>query len=903
MTNATTIKTRRRWPWIIVLVGVFTSVSLVTAMELWWPDIVERRLEVKLSQRLGLDVRVEHVNIEAFDGRLTIKEFSIKDGEQPMIGFEQLILDYSWRSFFSPVWLINSAELIGPRIHVLLPAEGPLNLLKLVPPPSPEDTKSARWHVSRLTVKDGLLDIRDETVAPARGFTLSPWQFDLSDIGTDSADGLAELHGDLNRGGRLSWVGNVRLNPLSSEGTLQVHQLPLADAMRWAPDDLPVRIRDGRLSLDLTYAAALDPDLTLVLKNSAVAIEKLRMTQSDQTLAKLDQLNVKDINLAWPKAQWGISDISIRGGEFNLQRNREGDITLIKSLSDDTPRQRVAEPKPSEPVVWTGSLRQATVDDVTLRWSDQSTRPASALSLGPISLQAKPLQSEQQDLLALELSTAINDQGKLAIVGDVGMPSARPDGTTASPYMYARVSATDLQLSALNGYIRDMLHLRLSKGVLAVEGNINWQANGAPAWAWEGDIELKQLTALDDRNGERLLSLNRLLAKDLMVQGEPNRARLARLQLDSPWLRAAVQPNGQLNVGSLVRPSKAASKASAAAANTKAEFPTRIDALNINNGTLVYLDKSRDPIFSHGLRQLNARLRNIDLALDKAIDIDLNGRFMRPGSISVKGKLTPNPEAIYSDLNITISDKELSALNSYAGQYAGYLIQDGTLDSTLNYRIENGQLSAQNQLNLKSFSWGDATGSADATDLPVRLATTLLKDLNGNIQLDVPLSGNLNDPDFRVFPIVMQVLGNIITRAAAAPFKMLGSLVGGGEDENLNQVEFNVGSSAINEVTQQKLAKLANALSQRADLKIEISASIDREQDRLALVEAAKVNKNKTAVTENSLNALATARANAISSALINAGVGSDQVTILDSADSAARDGRVITELGLQYDK
>lgn len=903
MTNTTTIKTRRRWPWIVVLVGVFTSVSLVTAMELWWPDIVERRLEVELSQRLGLDVRVEHVNIDAFDGRLTIKEFSINDGEQPMIGFEQLILHYSWRSFFSPVWLINSAELVGPRIHVLLPAEGPLNLLKLVPPPSTEETKSARWHVSRLTVQDGLLDIRDETVAPARGFTLSPWQFDLSDIGTDSADGLAELHGDLSGGARLDWVGKIRLNPLSSEGTLQVHKLPLADAMRWAPDDLPVRIRDGRLSLDLNYAAALDPDLTLVLNNSAVAIEKLRITQSDEPVAKLDQLNVRDINLAWPTAQWGISDINIRGGEFNLQRNREGDLTLIKSLSDDTPRQRVAEPKQSEPVLWTGSLRQATVDDVTLRWSDQSTRPASELSLGPISLQARPLQSAQQDLLALELSTAINDQGKLSIVGDVGMPSARPDGTTATPYLDARVSATDLQLSALNGYIRDMLHLRLAKGVLALEGNINWQANGTPAWAWEGDIELKQLTALDDRNGERLLSLNRLLAKDLMVQGEPNRARLARLQLDSPWLRAAVQPNGQLNVGSLVRPSKAASKASAAAANTKAEFPTRIDAVNINNGTVVYLDKSRNPAFSYGLRQLNARLRNIDLALDKAIDIDLNGRFMRPGSIAVKGKLTPNPDAISSDLNITISDKELSALNSYAGQYAGYLIQDGTLDSTLNYRIENGQLSAQNQLNLKSFSWGDATGSADATGLPVRLATTLLKDLNGNIRLDVPLSGNLNDPDFRVLPIVMQVIGNIITRAAAAPFKMLGALVGGGEDESLNQVEFNVGTSDISEATQQKLAKLANALSQRADLKVEVSASIDHEQDRLALTEATKVNKNKTAVTENSLNALAKARANAISSALINAGAGSDQITILDSADSAARDGRVITELGLQYDQ
>ncbi|MDP1540600.1 MAG: DUF748 domain-containing protein [Moraxellaceae bacterium] len=898
MTNSAVVKTRRRWPWIVVLVGVFSTLTLVTAMELWWPDIVERRLEVELSQRLGLDVSVKHVNIDAFDGRLTIDEFSINDGEEPMIGFEQLILHYSWRSFFSPVWLINSAELIGPRIHVLLPAEGPLNLLKLVPPPSTEANDPIRWHIGNLTVRDGMLDIRDETVAPARGFTLSPWQFELSDIGTDSADGLAELHGDLSGGARLDWVGKVRLNPLSSEGTLRLNKLPLADAMRWAPDDLPVRIRDGRLSVDLSYEAALDPELTLTLNNSAVAVEKLRITQADEPVAKLDQFNIKGINLAWPTARWGINDINIRGGDFNLQRNRAGDLTLIKALSDDTPRQRVAEPEQAKPVVWTGSLRQATVDDVTLRWLDQSTRPASQLSIGPISLQARPIQSEQQDLLALELSTAINNQGKLSVVGDIGMPSERPDGSTATPFLDARISASDLQLSTLNGYIRDQLHLRLSAGILGLAGNMKWQASGSPAWSWEGDIELKQLTALDDRNSERLLSLNRVLAKDLAIQGEPNRMRLARLQMDSPWLRAAVQSNGQLNLSSLVRPSKPKTSPTTTSAST--DFPARIDAININNGTLVYLDKSRDPAFSYGLRQLNARLRNIDLGLDKVIDIDLSGRFMRPGNLIVKGKLTPNPDALYSDINITISDKELSALNSYAGQYAGYLIQDGTLDSSLNYRIENGQLQAQNQINLKGFSWGEATGSADATGLPVRLATTLLRDMNGNIRLDVPLSGNLNDPDFRVFPIVMQVIGNIITRAAAAPFKLLGALVGGSEDENLNQVEFDLGKSDLSEATNTQLAKLAQALSQRADLKVEIGASIDREQDRLALIEAAKVNKNKTTVTENSLNALAKARANAISSALINAGVGSNQVTILDSVDSAARNQRVITELGLQ---
>jgi hypothetical protein len=151
----------------------------------------------------------------------------------------------------------------------------------------------------------------------------------------------------------------------------------------------------------------------------------------------------------------------------------------------------------------------------------------------------------------------------------------------------------------------------------------------------------------------------------------------------------------------------------------------------------------------------------------------------------------------------------------------------------LSYDIAHRKLSASNHVVVASLTLGAHNNSTNATHLPVKLGVALLKDRQGNINLDVPLSGSLDDPKFRVMPIVMQVLVNILEKAATSPFTLLGSMFGGGEE--LSYVDFPPGLADIPAPEQAKIEKLAKALYERPGLHVEISATADPVTDSPAL--------------------------------------------------------------------
>lgn len=890
-------ETRKRWLWRGLLGFIALWLALVTAAEFYWPGWVERTLSQQLSKKLGVDISMDKVTTDAFDGVLHIQGFKVLDQGRPLIGFRELHLDYSWLSIFSPTWLIEDARLVGPEIHVALSPEGKLNLMKLVPPPTAEKTEGPRWHVNQLSIEDGMLDFRDDRVAPARAFRLTPWAFSLKDIGTDSANGQAELHGDLNGGARLDWVGSIDLQPLQSRGRLQLQRLNLPDLMRWAPPDLPVRLSDGRFSLDLDYEALLDPEVKVTLRKSRVALDKLRIDAGDERIARLDQLHVEGISIAYPAARWGVDAINIKGGELQLVRERNGQMRLQKALAGQPKRKQVAPKTDEKPLVWAGSLKAADIDDINVRFSDASTSPTTELSLGPLSLKAVPQVQNGQDTLSLDLKTPLNEAGRLGVTGRVGMPSVRADGSTAQPFFTGHISADDLNLAALAGYVRQAAQVRLGSARLGLDGDAVWQPGSQPLWSWRGDIRLNALKLADARDNSRLLSADAITASGLNIQGEPNRVSLASLTLDRPFVRAVLFKDGQLNFATLANgapATPAAATPAAPRASGDAGWPARLDNLVLRNGTLVFVDQGQDPAFTQAIRQFGGRISHVDVPGSKPATIDLKGEMPPLGKLAISGKAVPS-DAMALDLALQTSDIDLTGMSTYSGRYAGYRIDKGRLDTQLRYSIQQRQLKAENKVVLKEFTWGASVDSPDATGLPVRLATALLKDVNGNIDIDLPLTGSLDDPQFRVWPLVWQTLGNLITKAAAAPFKLLGALAGGSDD--VSQIGFATGSSALDATASERIGKLAGALKARPGLQLEVRGLSDPDADKAALIKAGR---KETEVTPELLHRLASARANAIAGALAAAGVPAGQVFVLDAGDTAASNGQVMLGMSVK---
>jgi len=205
--------------------------------------------------------------------------------------------------------------------------------------------------------------------------------------------------------------------------------------------------------------------------------------------------------------------------------------------------------------------------------------------------------------------------------------------------------------------------------------------------------------------------------------------------------------------------------------------------------------------------------------------VDIKGKVDRYAPVTIKGALNPFNPLASLDIATSFKRVELTTLTPYSGKFAGYRIRKGRLNLDLHYLITKGQLKAENKVVVEQLQLGEKVDSPDAVNLPLKLAIALLKDVDGKISIELPVTGDLNNPQFSVMPIVWQTLRNLVVKAAAAPFKFIGGLISGGDSADLGTVSFAPGSDELSGDAQSSLDKLAAALKERPALRLEIEGT------------------------------------------------------------------------------
>ncbi len=266
--------------------------------------------------------------------------------------------------------------------------------------------------------------------------------------------------------------------------------------------------------------------------------------------------------------------------------------------------------------------------------------------------------------------------------------------------------------------------------------------------------------------------------------------------------------------------------------------------MTLQGGHVSFTDRLIRPSYAAELTDLAGRVSGLSADGATQADVDLRGSVDHSGALSIVGKVNPLAKDLFVDLKVNLKDFELPPTSPYAGKYAGYGISKGKLALSLDYHIADRKLDAKNRLVVDQFTFGDKVPSPDATGLPVRLAVALLKDRNGVIDIDLPIAGSLDNPDFKIGRAVLKVLGNLIVKAATAPFSMIASLFGGGEE--LSRVDFPPGAASLDAKGKAKLLSLAKALEQRPGLSFEIEGGADRARDRESLKQNLYERKLKT---------------------------------------------------------
>jgi hypothetical protein len=328
------------------------------------------------------------------------------------------------------------------------------------------------------------------------------------------------------------------------------------------------------------------------------------------------------------------------------------------------------------------------------------------------------------------------------------------------------------------------------------------------------------------------------------------------------YSRLILSKEGRLNLQDIVRTSGGAGKpadtampvtapkvAEAAPAAAKpAALPVKIGKITLQGGTVNFSDFFVKPNYTVNVTKVAGRVSGLSSAADTVADLELRGSYANSAPVQVVGKLNPLAAKSFLDIKAEVKGVDLVPFSPYSGKYAGYHIDKGKLSLSVAYKLENKQLTAENHLFIDQLTFGDKVESPDATQLPVNLAIALLKNNRGEIDLNLPISGSLDDPEFSIGGLVIKVIVNLFVKAVTSPFALLGSMFGGGEE--LSNIEFGPGRATFDDAAAKRLEALAKALNERDSLKLEITGRADPEADkegikRVAIERAVKAEKLK----------------------------------------------------------
>jgi hypothetical protein len=277
-------------------------------------------------------------------------------------------------------------------------------------------------------------------------------------------------------------------------------------------------------------------------------------------------------------------------------------------------------------------------------------------------------------------------------------------------------------------------------------------------------------------------------------------------------------------------PEEKSTETTVKAPRQKAQPPVSLASFQIVRGMATFTDRSVAPPVTLSVTDLDVRLRGLSNALNARSQVQIKG-LVSGGPLEINGILSPRMVNDATDVKVSSKGIDLTPLSPYCGKYAGYALDKGKLDLALEYKVAKRKLAATNLVKVDQFTFGEATNSPDATKLPVKLGLAVLQDPSGLIDLDVPVEGNVDDPNFRLGRVIWRAIGNVLLKAVTSPFNLLAKLVGGSGKEKLDVVDFQAGAADLTPSADKSLQGLSKALASRPALKVDIEGTADPAAD------------------------------------------------------------------------
>ncbi|GIZ13610.1 DUF748 domain-containing protein [Pseudomonas sp. NCCP-436] len=798
------------------------------------PGIALRVVNQQLTQYANVPASLQRLQLNPFTLELRLWGLRLGEPSKEAVAFEHLYADLQVDSLWSGALHLAKVELQGARTEVLFDQDGTLNLTQLFKlPPTAEqpkaDTEPFPLRIDTLVLQNNALLFRDQRPSEAVEFAYDALDLHLNNFSTlpeDNAEMTLNASGP--NGAQIDWKGQVSLTPLTSSGSLTIRDGRLNVFWPYVRDAVPLVLKEGLVDLSADYHLDLSSGTELTLSNIGIQLAPFAIDDPNgKPLLRLQRLDISDTSLDLAKQQVVVGQVRSQGLEAWAAREADGQIDWQKLFASPASAQKPTTAEPEQPAAeslpWQVLLRDVQLREYKAYLADRQPKEPVALEVGPLNLDLQDFDSLGDKPFSLKLDSGLGKQGRLQTSGTVQLSPTRAQ---------LKVATQDIDLRLAQAYLSPFVRLELRSGLLGSDLDVQLASTEPLALSIQGNARIDQLHTLDTLRERDFVRWKQVRVNGLEYRhGES--LSIDRVELEQPYARFVINEDLTTNVSDLIVPQPESTTTEPA---TDKPLAIRIGGIAISDGSANFADYSLRPSFATAIQQMNGKIGVLDNSRPQAASVDIQGKVDRYAPMSIKGRLTPFDPLNSLDIATSFRNVELTTITPYSGKFAGYRIRKGRLNLDLHYRIEQGQLNAQNKVLVENLQLGEKVDSPDAVDLPIRLAVALLKDTQGRISIELPVQGDLNNPQFSVMPIVWQTLRNLVLRAAQAPFKFIAGLVGG-SDVDLSTVPFQAGSAELGEDARQALDTLARALQERPNLRLEVEGQSAEASDGPLLAE------------------------------------------------------------------
>jgi len=844
--------------WIIGAVVFFVLFTIVGFFVI--PPIVKSYLLETLSKTLNRQVSLSDISLNPYTLTVTLRGFEIKEpqSDKTFVSLDELVVNLDIRSIFKRAPVIEEFIVRKPYVRLVRNKDKTYNFSDLLAlmkeEPKDEKKEPALFAVNNIVVENGSIDFIDgpfDTTHTVREMNIGiPFVSNIPEyIDTYVQPRFAAaINGD-----PYSLEGKTKIFKDTHETifNILIEDFDIPFYLAYIPHELNISVPSGKLDVQSTVTFSMSPDKHPVVSVAGnVALRDFALQdRKKNAIAGLKRLDVVMAALEPLQSKFHFAKIAVDSPELNVRRDKSGTINLLTlaPANKEGPKPAKAEAKAEEK-----HLPILILDDFDLKSGKIAYRDE---------VPSEPINSLIQDINVKgeKISTVKDSQGKLSVSMDLnkGKGSLAVNGPVGLNPVFANldVDLKKMRIRPFQEYFTEYFRVNFTDGDISAKGTFS--ASKPPekemSIKYDGNLLLARVGTVAKVGGEDFIKFKSLFINSLSGGYNPLFVRIKDIALADLYARIIVNDDGTLNLQNVVKQEAAGQEEAAepkpappkieeqAQPEEKQEYLGDILAKNIEisritlqNGTIVFDDRHIKPNFSSTLTELTGRVTGVTSITTKPADVDIRGKIGRHIPMEITGKVHPFKKNLFVDLKASLRDFNLSPLTPYSGTYAGYKIEKGSLSFDLKYLISDMKLDAENKVVIDQLTLGDRVESPQATKLPVGLAIVLLRDSEGKINLDIPVTGRIDDPEFSVWRIVLQVIVNLLTKVATAPFALLGSLFGGGEE--LSYIEFDAGSSTLPEPGEKKIETLVKALKAKPALKLDIVGGVDMERDREGLL-------------------------------------------------------------------